>query len=235
MGGRCGSPDTIFCMPVPAESGKHTRSLLREQAYVSLRDAIVNGTLAPGEKLRDPELEKWLGVSRTPIREAIGRLEAAGLVHTTPGHSTVVSTIERKAVSNAQSVAAVMHALAVRTAVPLMGKTDIDAMTQANKRFAAAFAAGDADMAMRSDDEFHGVAVAASQNATIAMVLEQVTPVLRRLEYLRFSSLPGRESIAQHRRIIDLCRRGDADAAAEATQRNWETLSLLIDHQEQRV
>src|SRR3954469_16171845 len=109
-------------MPVPAEHGKHRRSLLRDQAYVSIRDAIVNGTLAPGETLRDPELEKWLGVSRTPIREALSRLERAGLVHTLPGRSTVVSTIERKAVLDAQNVAASLHALAVRIAVPLMGK-----------------------------------------------------------------------------------------------------------------
>ena len=219
-------------MPVPEESGKHKRLLLREQAYVSLRDAIVNGTLAPGEKLRDPELEKWLGISRTPIREAIGRLEAAGLVHTTPGHSTVVSTIERKAILNAQSVAAAMHALAVRIAVPLMEKPEIDAMAQANKRFAAAVSAGDAEGAMRGDDDFHAVAVQASQNPMIASVLEQVTPVLRRMEWLRFSSLPGRESIAQHKRIVDLCRRGDADGAAEATRQNWETLALLIDRQD---
>ncbi|KUI02762.1 GntR family transcriptional regulator [Mycolicibacterium acapulense] len=216
-------------MPVPAESGKHKRSLLREKAYVSLRDAIINGTFLPGEKLRDAELEEWLGVSRTPIREAIGRLEAAGLVHTTPGRSTVVSTIERKKVLDAQAVAAAMHALAVRTAVPLMGSAEIKAMTKANKDFAAAFAAGDAEAAVRSDDEFHGVAVEASRNETIKSVLEQVTPVLRRLEFLRFSSLTGRQSISQHKRIIEHCRRGEADAAAEATQRNWETLSSFID------
>ncbi|KUI43251.1 GntR family transcriptional regulator [Mycobacterium sp. IS-1590] len=216
-------------MPVPAESGRHKRSLLREQAYVSLRDAIINGTFLPGEKLRDVELEEWLGVSRTPIREAIGRLEAAGLVHTTPGRSTVVSTIERKKVLDAQAVAAAMHALAVRTAVPLMGSAEIKAMTKANKDFAEAFAAGDAEAAVRSDDEFHGVAVEASRNDTIKSVLEQVTPVLRRLEFLRFSSLTGRESISQHKRIIEHCRRGDAAAAAEATQRNWETLASLVD------
>ncbi|KUI46212.1 GntR family transcriptional regulator [Mycobacterium sp. GA-1199] len=216
-------------MPVPAESGKHKRSLLREQAYESLRDAIINGTFLPGEKLRDAELEEWLGVSRTPIREAIGRLEAAGLVHTTPGRSTVVSTIERKAVLDAQAVAAAMHALAVRTAVPLMGSAEIKAMTKANKDFAAALAAGDAEAAVRSDDEFHGVAVEASRNETIKSVLEQVTPVLRRLEFLRFSSLTGRQSISQHKRIIEHCRRGDATAAAEATQRNWETLSSVVD------
>ncbi|TFV57044.1 GntR family transcriptional regulator [Mycobacterium sp. PS03-16] len=216
-------------MPVPGERGRHRRPLLREQAYESIRDAIINGTLAPGEKLRDPELEEWLGISRTPIREALARLEAAGLVHTTPGRSTVVSEIERRAVLNAQDVAAAMHALAVRTAVPLMGRTDFDEMTRANKKFAEAMSRGDAEAAMRSDDEFHGVAVRACQNAVIGQVLEQVTPVLRRLEFQRFSSLSGRGSIAQHKRIIDLCRRRDADAAAAATEHNWQNLSQLTD------
>ncbi|MGW0161089.1 GntR family transcriptional regulator [Mycobacterium sp. NPDC003323] len=216
-------------MPVPGEQGKHKRSLLREQAYLSLRDAIVNGTLAPGEKLRDPELERWLGISRTPIREAIARLESAGLVQTMPGRSTVVSTIERKAALDAQAVAAAMHALAVRLAVPLMSGDDIAAMVAANERFAEALTAGDAAAAMRADACFHDVAVQASQNHAIEVALESVTPVLRRLEYQRFSSLSGRQSIDQHERIIELCRRGDADGAAAAAQQNWETLTLLDD------
>ncbi len=216
-------------MPVPVERGRHRRSLLREQAYESLRDAIVNGTLAPGEKLRDTELEEWLGVSRTPIREALARLEASGLVHTVPGRSTVVSAIEGRAVLNAQDVAAAMHALAVRTAVPVMGKADHTEMARANEAFAAALAAGDAEAAIRADDEFHGVAVRASGNPVIAQVLDQVTPVLRRLEHLRFTSLSGRTSIADHKRILALCRKGDADAAAEATQRNWLTLTQVVD------
>jgi DNA-binding GntR family transcriptional regulator len=216
-------------MPVPDEHGRHRRSLLREQAYVSIRDAIVNGTLAPGETLRDPELEKWLGISRTPIREAIARLETAGLVHTLPGRSTVVSTIERKAVLDAQAVAASMHALAVRIAVPLMGKHEFAAMMRANKEFAAAVSATDPEAAIHADDLFHGIAVEASQNQAIPVALEQVTPVLRRVESLRFASLSGRQSIAQHKQIIELCRRGDAEAAAAAAQRNWETLSPILD------
>ncbi|MGE0216188.1 GntR family transcriptional regulator [Mycolicibacterium sp.] len=217
-------------MPVPDEHGKHKRSLLREQAYVSIRDAIIDGTLGPGEKLRDPELEQWLGISRTPIREALARLEAAGLVHTVPGRSTVVSTIERKAILDAQTVAADMHALAARVAVPLMDKSDFAELVSANKDFAEALSAGDAAAAIRADDAFHGVVVTASQNSLIPAVLEQVTPVLRRLEFLRFSSLSGRQSIAQHKKIIDYCRKGDAEAAAEATRQNWETLTLLIEH-----
>ncbi|ORB31451.1 GntR family transcriptional regulator [Mycolicibacterium parafortuitum] len=217
-------------MPVPDERGKHKRSLLREQAYESIRDAIIAGTLAPGEKLRDADLERWLGISRTPIREALARMEAAGLVHTVPGRSTVVSTIERKAVLDAQTVAAAMHALAARLAVPLMDKSDFTEMVSANKDFADAVSAGDAAAAIRADDRFHGVVVAASGNDLIPTVLEQVTPVLRRLESLRFSSLCGRQSIAQHRKIIECCRKRDADAAAEATRENWETLTLLIEH-----
>lgn len=216
-------------MPVPVERGRHRRSLLREQAYESLRDAIINGTLAPGEKLRDPELEEWLGVSRTPIREALARLEASGLVHTIPGRSTVVSAIEGRAVLNAQDVAAAMHALAVRTAVPVMGKADYAHMARANEDFAAALSAGDAEAAIRADDDFHGVAVRASANPVIAQVLDQVTPVLRRLEYLRFSSLSGRNSIAEHKRILALCRKGDAEGAAVAAQRNWLTLTQVVD------
>lgn len=216
-------------MPVPAELGKHQRSLLREQAYVSIRDAIVNGTLTPGEKLRDPELEQWLGISRTPIREAIARLETAGLVQTLPGRSTVVSVIDPQAVRDAQSVAAAMHALAIRIAVPLMGKSDHAAMVRANKDFAAALSAGDPEAAIHADDHFHSIAVDASRNRAIPVALEHVTPVLRRIEFLRFSSLSGRQSIAQHKRIIEACREGDSDAAAHATQENWETLSPLLD------
>lgn len=218
-------------MPVPDEHGRHRRSLLRDQAYVSIRDAIVNGTLAPpGETLRDPELEQWLGISRTPIREAIARLETAGLVHTLPGRSTVVSTIERKAVLDAQAVVATMHALAVRIAVPLMGKPEYAALARANKEFAAAVSAADAESGLSADDLFHGIFVVASLNEAIPVVLEQVTPpVLRRVEFLRFSSLSGRQSIAQHKRIIELCRQGDAEGAAEATQQNWETLSPILD------
>ncbi|GAB3128599.1 GntR family transcriptional regulator [Tsukamurella serpentis] len=216
-------------MPVPVESGRHARSLLRDSVYTSLRDAIVDGTLSPGERLRDTELEKWLGVSRTPIRDAIARLETAGLVRTKPGRFTVVSTIEQKAVLDAQSVAATLHALAIRTAVPLMSDDDIEAMRAANRNLREAFDSGDPDGALRYDSEFHDVAVSASQNQVIAGVLEQVTPVLRRLERLKFGSLAGRTSITQHQNIIELCIASEADKAAAETARNWELLSAVVD------
>ena len=215
-------------MPVPEGHGVVARSLLRDDAFRAIRDAIVDGTLAPGERLVDGRLVGWLGISRTPIREALSRLEQAGLVQTKPGRFTIVSPVEVRETRAAQSVAAVMHELAVREAVPTLSSSELDAMRRANERFAAAIRLHDVEGALTADDDFHEVTVAASANPVIRSVLEQVTPVLRRVERLRFSSLTGRGSVALHDSIIRLCSDGDAERAAVAARRNWLTLELLL-------
>ena len=179
-------------MPIPESSGVHARSLLRDDVYRSLRAAIVDGTLAPGERLRDAELESWLGVSRTPIREALLRLARAGLVIAQPGRATIVSPLDDPATLQAQQVAAAMHELAARLAVPHLDRGDLEAMTSANDAFAAALDAADADAALEADDSFHAVFVARSGNAMLADVLEQTTPLIRRVERARFASLAAR-------------------------------------------
>lgn len=211
-------------MPVPPSEGIAARSLLRDNAYKALRTAIVDGTLAPGERLRDDELSRWLGVSRTPIREALARLEQAGLVQTQPGRHTIVSPIDVREARAAQSVAATMHELAVREAITNISPGDLAAMRHANTRFAAALDAHDPDAALAADDEFHAVAVEASANPYIAAVLEQVTPVLRRLERIRFASRDGRHSVALHEQIIARCEAGDSEGAGRAARDNWHTL-----------
>jgi DNA-binding GntR family transcriptional regulator len=216
-------------MPVPGSRGLVTRSLLREDAYRAIRDAIVDGTLTPGERLNDATLVEWLGVSRTPVREALARLEQAGLVRTKPGRHTIVSPLDVRAVHAAQSVTAAMHELAVRQAVPNLSGAELDAMREANTRFATALRGNDVGAALAADDDFHGVPVTASANQAVRTVLEQFTPVLRRVERLRFSSLCGRASVAQHARIIELCAAGDAEGAAAATRENWQTLAPLLD------
>ena len=217
-------------MPVPDRQSLVARTLLRDEAYRAIRDGIVDGTFAPGERLNDVELSTWLGISRTPIREALSRLEQSGLVQTKPGRFTIVSPMDAREIHAAQSVAAAMHELAVREAVPVLSGAELAAMRAANERFAAALHRDDVEAALLADDEFHDVAVAASTNPVIRSVLEQVTPVLRRLERLRFSSLTGRGSVAQHEKIITLCAAGDAENAALAARVNWQTLQPLLDH-----
>ena len=211
-------------MPIPPQHGLHKRQLLRDDVYESLRRAIVDGTFAPGERLKDPQLEEWLGVSRTPIREALLRLERAGLVITQPGRATTVAPFDLTSTISAQQVAAAMHELAAQLAVPTITGAHIEAMVTANAAFALALDELDADAAMDADHAFHSVFVEASGNRLIEDVLEHTTPVLHRVERMRFASFAGRDSVTQHDAIIEGTRAGDVARVAMLVRENWLSL-----------
>src|SRR3954468_2680064 len=134
-------------MPVPTNGAALERDLLRDRAYTALRNAIVDGTLAPGERLRDQELTEWLGLSRTPVREGLSRLEQDGLVETAPQRFTRVSPLDRRAARDAFPIVAALHALAAELAHPRLVTADVAAMDEANARFADALKRGDVDAA----------------------------------------------------------------------------------------
>lgn len=216
-------------MPIPESAPSPRRALLRDEVYERLCNAIVDGTFHAGEQLRDIELATWLGVSRTPVREALLQLARTGLVVATPGRSTVVAAVDPKTVRDAQQVVASMHHLAVRTAAGALTADDLTELREANRRFAKAVAVGDAQAALTADDDLHGVLVRVAANDALSTVLDQFTPVLRRVELLRFGSLAGRRSITLHAELITACAAGDADAAAAASDATWGSLGHLID------
>lgn len=214
-------------MPIPPDdSPVIERKLLRDDVYGRLRNAIVDGTLAPGEQLRDADLAAWLGVSRTPVREALLRLSEAGLVVVQPGRSTAVSSVDRRAVRDARDVVAAMHEVAVREAVGSLTDADLEAMREANRRFAQAVADGDLEAALRADDDLHGVPVTVAANRALVAVLDQFAPVLRRAERLRFSTRSGRASIERHDELIRLCAAGDATGAAAVAFDTFHSLAV---------
>lgn len=210
-------------MPFPSDAPVQ-RHLLRDDVYRRLRDAIIDGTLAPGERLRDAELATWLGVSRTPVREALLRLAESGLVAAKPGSSTRVASLNLRELRDARDVVAAMHQLAVRETVGRLTDADIAAMREANQRFRAAIERGDVDAALSADDELHGVPVAVAANRALSAVLEQFSPVIRRVERLRFSTLGGRASVARHEELIRLCEASDAEQAAAIAFDTWHSL-----------
>ena len=215
-------------MPVP-DSAPLDRDLLRDRAYAALRDAIVDGTLAPGERLRDAELCDWLGLSRTPVREALGRLEQDGLVETAPQRFTRVTPLDRRDARDAFPLVAALHALAAELAVPRLAGDDLVAMDAANARFAAAQRGADVEAALAADDAFHAVFVAASANAELPRVLDRLMPRLRRLERARFGSLPGAAPWASTTRSCAPPAAGDAAGTAALVRENWLSLGALID------
>jgi len=216
-------------MPVPAERTDTARTLLRDQAYARLRDAILDGTLEPGEQLKDAELAEWLGLSRTPIREAVARLEEHGLVETAPNRYTRVAPLSARDARDAFPVVAALQALAASLGVPGLTANDLELMRAANRDFAKALRAADVDGAVAADDRFHAVLVLASANREIARSLARLMPKIRRLERARFGSLPGRRSVEQHERIVALCAAGKAEQATAAVRENWLSLGALID------
>ncbi|GIF63294.1 putative transcriptional regulator, GntR family protein [Asanoa ishikariensis] len=214
----------ICCMPIPSGVSAVDRTLLRDDVYRRLRDAIVDGTFLPGEQLKDGELAEWLGVSRTPVREALLRLAGSGLVVALPGRSTKVSTIDPRAVRDARDVIAAMHELAVRHTTGRLSEDDIDRMREANHRFAEAVTSGDIAAALDADEEIHRIPVAALGNHALAAVLDQFDPLVRRAERLRFST-DGHASVELHARLIDMIAAGDARAAASVAFDIWHTLA----------
>ena len=206
-----------------------TRPLLRDTAYDALLREIVDGRLAPGERVRDHDLAARLGLSRTPVREALGRLEEEGLVETRPQSYTRVSPLSRRDAQEAFPVVAALQALATELAVPGLFPAEIARLREINQDFARALDEGDVDGALAADDAFHGVFVAGSANHELQRTLARLMPRLRRVERLRFGSLPGRHSVDQHDQIITLAARHDAADAAAAVRLNWLTLGELID------
>lgn len=212
-------------MPIPTDSPVAHRTLLRDDVYRSIRDAIVRGQLAPGEQLRDQELGSWLQVSRTPVREALQRLAQAGLVVAQPGKMTQVAPENPELIRAARQIAAELHGLAMSLAVDSLDTDDLTEMAAANDRLSAALASGDVESAIAADDAFHEVALNRSGNPLIPDHLEVVTATLRRAEYLHFDSVRGSASPDQHVEILTALRNGEHARAVELTRANWSTIA----------
>jgi len=210
-------------MPIPSKSAGVDRSLLRDNVYDRIRDAIVDGTLQPGEQLKDAELAEWLGVSRTPIREALLRLASSGLVVAVPGRSTTVSEIDANAVNDARDVVGAMHALAVRQIAGQLSESQLKQMRDANRRFADAVASADIEAAHVADEQLHAVPIAALGNHALESVIGHFGPVVRRAERQRFSS-DGSTSVELHNQLIDLLANGYAEQASDVTFDIWHSL-----------
>lgn len=215
-------------MPVPSVAGT-PRPLLRDEVQARLRAAIVDGTLAPGEQVRDVEIAHWLGVSRTPVREAMLDLAHAGLVRTTPGRATIISPIEPRAVGEARDVVAAMHRLAALAGVPRLDEDAIERMRAANRLFTSAHRAGDVDGAIAADELFHGILVELADNDAVRAVLRLYEPVLLRAERAQFSSERAEVSTLRHEQLIARCLTRDATGAAEVAESIWTHLVTDLD------
>ncbi|USG63329.1 GntR family transcriptional regulator [Brevibacillus ruminantium] len=204
------------------------RPVLRDQIYEYLKKAIITLELAPGQRIKDSDLAADFGVSRTPVREALKRLEDEGLVESAPGSLTRISPIHMQEAKHAFTVVATLHALAARLAVPVMSEQDCADMEEKNRQLAKAMQEKNMIRAVEADDAFHQVFLEVCGNREIDLALERIVPKIRRLEFAKFSSLEGLRSVEQHVAIIEACKAQDAGKAAQLTEENWLSLGRVL-------
>jgi DNA-binding GntR family transcriptional regulator len=205
------------------------RTLLRDQAYAVIRDAIVAGEIEPGAVVRDAELAERLGLSRAPVREAFSRLVDEGLLESKPQSYTRVTPVVAADVRDAAAVVGAMHELVTRVAVPRLMAADVEIMRAANERFAAAVHKGDVEAALHADDALHVVLVRVSGNRAAAATVARYTPLIRRLERRRFGEGGNCRSAGLHDRLIGACATGDVEEAVRVTAEIWRGLAELAD------
>ena len=165
-------------MSAPFVPLEPSRAVLGDVVYARLGEAILDGRLAPGERLRDQELAEWLGVSRTPVREALQRLERAGLVEVSPHRYTRVSHPHQQ--SDTVELVAFNMGLAVRMA---SRRADSDALELALERLddvIAASRADDPDALAAASHAFFSVVTRASGNFALLQFVREYEFAIRR-------------------------------------------------------
>ncbi|MHA3683545.1 GntR family transcriptional regulator [Leucobacter sp. HY1908] len=206
-----------------------SRKRMSDVAFERLLDAIVREDLAPGSRIRDIELAAQLGLSRTPVREAVNRLVSLGLADAKPSAHTVVSTLTTKSVARTLEVLESLDRLAVAQAVPNIGESELKHLTELNQEFTAASRAGGAQEILGADMKFHRVLRSHAQNPVLARVLSQLDPHIQRILFRKFSSRLGAPNTRHHHAaLIALIAKGDAAGAAESSAHQWRELGGQI-------
>jgi len=209
-------------MPIPPKVQKLSRSLAREEVYERLRNWIVEGVLKPGETVRDMELAQSLGVSRTPVREALRRLEDEGLIETAKHKWTRVALLDPRQADELYGIIQRLEAYALELAQPKLTQADFSFLEAANARLSQAIERHDAKAALEADNAFHQVWIDRSGNRELAQILADLKVKLRRLELAHFDSKDAMESVKEHQVIIQYLRLGKGAKAREAIESNWE-------------
>ncbi|HSX11829.1 MAG TPA: GntR family transcriptional regulator [Chlamydiales bacterium] len=203
---------------------KILRTFVREEAYLKLRDWILDGTLKPGVQLRDKALAEQLGVSRTPIREALLRLENEGLVKTKPNCSTLVSSIDFHNAFHLYSVVWTLESLALNQAFGAIRDEHIQAMVEANERFLQKMKTHDRLAALNADSDFHSIYIKLSDNKELETIISELKTKLRRLDLYYFDKIKDAAlSYEEHRQIIEALRQKDLSRAVHAVEHNWKS------------
>jgi len=194
-----------------------------EAIYATLREAILSGVLAQGERLGEVKLADLFKRSRTPVREAILRLESERLTERSARRGFVVGRITREEVLEVYAVRVVLDGLASRVAALSILPGEVENLRWINERIRDASAQQDYMLMMNLNIDFHEAICHASRNSLLLQFMKQIHDRVRRFSETTFS-YPGRPSnaLAEHEAMLAALEKRDPDEAERAARAHTE-------------
>lgn len=202
---------------------------LRDVVFNTLRQAILTGELKPGERLMELHLADRLGVSRTPVREAIRRLELEGLVTMIPRRGAEVARITEKSMSDVLEVRRTLDALCAELACDRITEEDLIRLRKACDHFEQCVGTKDSRKIAQADVALHDIIVEATGNRRLIQMVHNLSEQMYRyrFEYIKDSS-QHETLVKEHRIIYESIVNKDKDTAAAAAK-------LHIDNQKKAI
>lgn len=220
----------------PPQWAQLTPASLSDAAYLAVRDQIVAGQISPGAFIRERLVSEAMQVSRTPLREAFGRLALEGFLEKVPHRGYRVSTTPLQDLLDLYPVVAALEGLAAQTALPQLQRKEIDSLRQLNRNMLDAIANHDAVGTIRANEAFHRQLVARAGNRRLDKLLDDLRAQLSSLEIWSATKPElATEAIQQHRAILQAVERRDYRTAMTVLRANrmqtCSTLTTRVSHE----
>jgi DNA-binding GntR family transcriptional regulator len=202
---------------------------LNEIVFERLQGEILQGRLRPGDALRQEEITKRLGVSRTPVREAIHRLQAEGLVTSIPRKGAVVSEIPVKKIQEIYDVRGQLEAFAAELAIDHLTESDFRRLQELIRQMELLHPKADLERILEKNTEFHSIIYSAAKNETLVGMIEQLWRDIRRLRSRYLLTPHGHQhSTAEHTLILEALRAKDRKRVRELILKHCEHSKLVL-------
>lgn len=199
------------------------RRLLGGEVYGTLRRMIVQGEFEPGTKLRETQVASMFGVSRTPVREAMQRLQYDGLLTIRPGYPGRVTAPTVDDIEEIYPLMASLEGLAARLATPHLSDGDLGYMDEFTRTMAHHARRRETEELLAADNKFHAVLHRASGNGRLQRIVTELRTRMARFEYIFFSSPQAvRASLKRHQKLVRVLRRGNPAIAQHSLEQQWD-------------
>jgi len=204
-----------YTSAVAAEKGKLVIKSLKEQVYDYLRQQFQKHRLQPGETINMDATARMLGVSRTPLRDALIQLEMEGFVTISPRRGIFVNSLPLEEIREFYQVIGALESAALLSSFPKLGAAGVKKMDALNRRMQKAIDAGDFDLFYEKNLRFHDAFIAPCGNRNLARILDHLKKRLYDFPQKRqWIKEWEQSSIREHQEIVDFLAAGDPQSAA---------------------